>query len=275
MKRLRVRGDWSDTGPNARPESERTTEEVPNRQQPLQSGLMQRMSDVLTRIFNSPQRQSDTNRDNVESSQSNDANIVSHQNTSDANPLEQSSSSSVTENTQVNVESNSSLSARLKSLEQKLVENRRNLVNENNEEPVVNLQYSGEGVSSGTIVVESGVPTGDDESISNENFAEIRPHNVDNDIQMNVDLNEDQTNDSIQSENVSNDMVVDGNDNEDDSRSNRPRSQLTDSFEDVLKHLKEEREYESSQLPELVMPSIKQRFSGHRNARTMVWISLD
>lgn len=52
MKRLRVRGDWSDTGPNARPECEmRALGETQPRS--LHASLMQRMSDVLTRMFNS------------------------------------------------------------------------------------------------------------------------------------------------------------------------------------------------------------------------------
>ncbi|XP_076373465.1 DDB1- and CUL4-associated factor 6-like isoform X3 [Tachypleus tridentatus] len=63
MKRVRVRGDWSDTGPNARPESELRTEQQGQQQaqpehQPhtLHASLMQRMSDVLTRMFNNPSR---------------------------------------------------------------------------------------------------------------------------------------------------------------------------------------------------------------------------
>ena len=40
LKRLRLRGDWSDTGPNARPESEHPSPE---------NSLMQRMSDMFTR----------------------------------------------------------------------------------------------------------------------------------------------------------------------------------------------------------------------------------
>ena len=40
LKRLRLRGDWSDTGPNARPESEHPSEE---------NSLMQRMSDMFAR----------------------------------------------------------------------------------------------------------------------------------------------------------------------------------------------------------------------------------
>ncbi|CAK6959257.1 DDB1- and CUL4-associated factor 6 isoform X1 [Scomber scombrus] len=47
VKRLRLRGDWSDTGPRARPESERERdgEQSPN------VSLMQRMSDMLSRWF--------------------------------------------------------------------------------------------------------------------------------------------------------------------------------------------------------------------------------
>uniref|UniRef100_A0A147BDM5 Putative nuclear receptor interaction protein n=1 Tax=Ixodes ricinus TaxID=34613 RepID=A0A147BDM5_IXORI len=54
MKRLRVRGDWSDTGPNARPECEMRDAAL-GEQQPrsLHASLMQRMSDVLTGMFNS------------------------------------------------------------------------------------------------------------------------------------------------------------------------------------------------------------------------------
>uniref|UniRef100_A0A8C1E5J6 Ddb1 and cul4 associated factor 6 n=1 Tax=Cyprinus carpio carpio TaxID=630221 RepID=A0A8C1E5J6_CYPCA len=47
VKRLRLRGDWSDTGPRARPESER---EHDGEQSPNVS-LMQRMSDMLSRWF--------------------------------------------------------------------------------------------------------------------------------------------------------------------------------------------------------------------------------
>ncbi|KAL3881233.1 hypothetical protein ACJMK2_027689 [Sinanodonta woodiana] len=52
IKRLRLRGDWSDTGPNARPERERqgeaTPEEAGGRRSP-RDAIMQRMSDMLTR----------------------------------------------------------------------------------------------------------------------------------------------------------------------------------------------------------------------------------
>lgn len=58
FKRLRLRGDWSDTGPNARPESERnsspgleTTEEA---ESAFQTNFMRRMSDMFTRWLEHP-----------------------------------------------------------------------------------------------------------------------------------------------------------------------------------------------------------------------------
>ncbi|KAG9348953.1 hypothetical protein JZ751_029270 [Albula glossodonta] len=47
VKRLRLRGDWSDTGPRARPESERERDG----EQSTNVSLMQRMSDMLSRWF--------------------------------------------------------------------------------------------------------------------------------------------------------------------------------------------------------------------------------
>lgn len=57
VRRLRLRSDWSDTGPDARPERE---EGRPNRRQiaqarpVLQTSLMQRMTEVLSRMLNDP-----------------------------------------------------------------------------------------------------------------------------------------------------------------------------------------------------------------------------
>ncbi|XP_071114016.1 DDB1- and CUL4-associated factor 6-like [Haliotis cracherodii] len=57
IKRLRLRGDWSDTGPNARPERERIQDET-GRQSP-HATLMQRMSEMLTRWLDGTLRNSD------------------------------------------------------------------------------------------------------------------------------------------------------------------------------------------------------------------------
>ncbi|KAF1407813.1 DDB1- and CUL4-associated factor 6, partial [Spheniscus magellanicus] len=58
VKRLRLRGDWSDTGPRARPESER---ERDGKQSPNVS-LMQRMSDMLSRWFEEASEVAQSNR---------------------------------------------------------------------------------------------------------------------------------------------------------------------------------------------------------------------
>ncbi|XP_037681341.1 DDB1- and CUL4-associated factor 6 isoform X1 [Choloepus didactylus] len=59
VKRLRLRGDWSDTGPRARPESERERdgEQSPN------VSLMQRMSDMLSRWFEEASEVAQSNRE--------------------------------------------------------------------------------------------------------------------------------------------------------------------------------------------------------------------
>ncbi|NWH79557.1 DCAF6 factor, partial [Piaya cayana] len=61
VKRLRLRGDWSDTGPRARPESER---ERDGKQSPNVS-LMQRMSDMLSRWFEEASEVAQSNRGRV------------------------------------------------------------------------------------------------------------------------------------------------------------------------------------------------------------------
>lgn len=64
VKRLRLRGDWSDTGPNARPEREREPS-----QDETASSIMQRMSNMLTRLLEGRLRQGGNN----EARSSNDA----------------------------------------------------------------------------------------------------------------------------------------------------------------------------------------------------------
>ena len=69
LKRLRLRGDWSDTGPNARPESEHASPE---------SSLMQRMSEMFTRWLEQSFRDGQRRRQrSASSSLSNSASSVS------------------------------------------------------------------------------------------------------------------------------------------------------------------------------------------------------
>lgn len=56
VRRLRLRGDWSDTGPDARPERDNSTSSanLGQARPQLQATLMQRMTDVLSRMLNDP-----------------------------------------------------------------------------------------------------------------------------------------------------------------------------------------------------------------------------
>ncbi|CAO1415946.1 unnamed protein product [Diamesa hyperborea] len=53
LRKLRLRGDWSDTGPDARPSSEITAQARPQ----LHSSIMNRMSALLSRMLNDPANQ--------------------------------------------------------------------------------------------------------------------------------------------------------------------------------------------------------------------------
>ncbi|XP_033336799.1 DDB1- and CUL4-associated factor 6 [Megalopta genalis] len=57
VRRLRLRGDWSDTGPDSRPEREgarRSRRQIAQARPVLHTSLMQRMTDVLSRMLNDP-----------------------------------------------------------------------------------------------------------------------------------------------------------------------------------------------------------------------------
>ena len=58
MKKLRLRGDWSDTGPNSRPETETRSGEAAGGgeedRSSAQAALLQRMTFALSRMLNDP-----------------------------------------------------------------------------------------------------------------------------------------------------------------------------------------------------------------------------
>ncbi|XP_073978943.1 DDB1- and CUL4-associated factor 6-like isoform X2 [Rhodnius prolixus] len=54
VRRLRLRGDWSDTGPDARPQNETVSGGASHARPTLHGTLMQRMTDVLSRMLNDP-----------------------------------------------------------------------------------------------------------------------------------------------------------------------------------------------------------------------------
>ncbi|KAK2888845.1 hypothetical protein QQF64_029154 [Cirrhinus molitorella] len=148
VKRLRVRGDWSDTGPRARPESEREHDGESS----SSTSLMQRMSDMLSRWyeeaqFNRNQPHLRTRSITPEPTQAEpSAETLTHtQDTAD--PW-----SFASQDEGVSSESVSSSSA----------------------EPVLSLHYSPEGTSTSTITLDfttegtSGEPTADQNDNSEE-----------------------------------------------------------------------------------------------------------
>ncbi|XP_054717720.1 DDB1- and CUL4-associated factor 6-like isoform X2 [Uloborus diversus] len=72
VKRLRVRGDWSDTGPNARPEAESRGDST-QQDSSHEFSLVRRMTDILTRMFYDSSRnrssRSEVSQSSSESSQ--------------------------------------------------------------------------------------------------------------------------------------------------------------------------------------------------------------
>ncbi|XP_011502707.1 PREDICTED: DDB1- and CUL4-associated factor 6-like isoform X2 [Ceratosolen solmsi marchali] len=121
VRRLRLRGDWSDTGPNARPEREggrRSGTEIAQARPVLYTSLMQRMTDVLSSILNDPATRaalSGGGEDSLEgvidqqgesSQQSNINNVViNEERNTDINDREQQSINNESSN---NIESNTS-----------------------------------------------------------------------------------------------------------------------------------------------------------------------
>ena len=85
LKRLRLRGDWSDTGPNARPESEHSSPE---------NSLMQRMSDMFARWLEESFRAGQRHRTRSASSQSASSSSATSSSSMSSSPSNISSSSS-------------------------------------------------------------------------------------------------------------------------------------------------------------------------------------
>ncbi|GLH15811.1 WD repeat-containing protein 82 [Gryllus bimaculatus] len=76
VRRLRLRGDWSDTGPDARPEREGSSPgDVAQARPTLHATLMQRMTDVLTRMLNDPATRAALSGGGEDSLEREDANV--------------------------------------------------------------------------------------------------------------------------------------------------------------------------------------------------------
>ncbi|XP_051869276.1 DDB1- and CUL4-associated factor 6 isoform X3 [Pristis pectinata] len=182
VKRLRLRGDWSDTGPRARPESERERdgEQSPN------VSLMQRMSDMLSRWFEEASENAQSNlrgrgrsrsRGNIVRSEATDSNMPTAQEEtgegtmevdSPADQLPQSSSSSTVSAQAPSTSSSTAGSCSTSLLSSPDGEHKRppqsadnppqsggstdsSSIRTSGAEPVLSLHYSTEGTTASTI----------------------------------------------------------------------------------------------------------------------------
>ncbi|XP_054164776.1 DDB1- and CUL4-associated factor 6-like [Oppia nitens] len=267
MKRLRVRGDWSDTGPNARPESERETTTDHSRPQPLHSSLAQRMSNVLMRIFNASERHSSDSNDNNDNNQTNENSQPLPPNSSESQlnndfninnislPSYTPSSASTTVNT-------SNSDSHYDPLEPQLADQRFNYSNDNTQNEVNVVNNDVINLNEDTNLTASDAST-HVMNTSYERMDIIDDQNIHNDRHtVNNLYNGNSSSNFIHD--YSDDDSDDNNDNEDN------RDELLHSFDEVINNLKDERDYEKLQLPNVLMPSIKQKYVGHRNARTMI-----
>lgn len=79
VRRLRLRGDWSDTGPDARPERELASRVVIGQARPqLQATIMQRMTEVLSRMLADPRTRIGLNSHSNEITNENDITNAVH-----------------------------------------------------------------------------------------------------------------------------------------------------------------------------------------------------
>lgn len=73
VRKLRLRGDWSDTGPDARPERERAASNTLGQARPqLQATIMHRMTEVLSRMLADPRTRIGLNSHSNEITNDND-----------------------------------------------------------------------------------------------------------------------------------------------------------------------------------------------------------
>lgn len=86
VRRLRLRGDWSDTGPDARPERDTAnTVSIGQARPQLQATLMERMTNVLFRMLNDPLTRAALSAGGEDSLETNSSSAHSHENTLENN----------------------------------------------------------------------------------------------------------------------------------------------------------------------------------------------
>lgn len=273
VRRLRLRGDWSDTGPDARPERETTnTVGIGQARPQLQGTLMQRMTDVLSRMLNDPMTRAALSAGGEDSldSEENAQRILEAREGGAAGIQEEAGGSMETDDGQVDGAGGSSeggsseiaqpqtSSSEPATPHQESTENRigcstvssdlhnhlaalRNLrqgfINQHGAEPSVSFRYSEQSTSSSTISLRAHSDNvSNNTDMDTENRSQSReggePSATNNrTFEMDVDYSEDESNNS---------------------------------------ELVEEKTEEHTTAALLYEAEVKRKYTGHRNARTMI-----
>ncbi|XP_069612726.1 DDB1- and CUL4-associated factor 6 isoform X7 [Ranitomeya imitator] len=309
LKRLRLRGDWSDTGPRSRPESERERDG----DQATNASLMQRMSDMLSRWFEEASevtqrgRGRNQNRGGVQSSTSvsqstntstePQASATSGPSNVDAPPSNLGESSSAE-----NIQQSSSSSSEKSSAPS---ENKFS-PEADASEPVLQLHYSTEGTTTSTIRLDFTDEWSNTASSSvavkvgpknHPSALEPAPSNVmeaaaqkENDHQgqntkesqrpsnatLNAEVHPETSQYLPQTETHSGISEHHEADSDDDTVRLPPRAQSQNRrsaaarIQELFRRRKERKELEELDMQNIRQPPSKLVYKGHRNSRTMI-----
>ncbi|XP_066520867.1 DDB1- and CUL4-associated factor 6-like isoform X2 [Hoplias malabaricus] len=309
VKRLRLRGDWSDTGPRARPETERERNGEPN----SNISLMQRMSDMLSRWF---EEASEAQNNRAHSRSRSGANITQSTSTRMASAADQTIAEGPAQATAENrpsppssptagTSSSSSSSAIHRAQYNELGSSSSAL--SASAEPVFSLHYSAEGTATSTIKLDfthqwsetaqscrsdsSRRPSQGGSNSAVQGTEQSQPErerlpgcSIETERQSEAELNR-QTHDNLQ--------VMGLDERDDDANPTSSSHNLrgpADRFtfrgstigdrvlrrtaaariQEIFRRRKERREMEETEALGIKKPVAKMSFKGHRNSRTMI-----
>lgn len=230
VRRLRLRGDWSDTGPDARPERENSRSTLGQARPHLQATIMHRMTEVLSRMLADPRTRIGLNSHSNEITNESDiANAVQLENLF--------SSTSVSSNPQTinNSNNNNSNNNNLNS------NNPKTAPATTNSSPTARIRRNSSGSSS--TAGPSGLSNITNQT-KNIHFTQKHRKTQDSD-----DESDDENFETMQT---------------DESGKDSSMAAIEQEIENVVNAENE------SELKEIVFDYLQMKYTGHRNARTMI-----
>uniref|UniRef100_A0A674NJ95 Ddb1 and cul4 associated factor 6 n=1 Tax=Takifugu rubripes TaxID=31033 RepID=A0A674NJ95_TAKRU len=278
VKRLRLRGDWSDTGPRARPESERERdgEQSPN------VSLMQRMSDMLSRWFEEASEAQSSRGTRPQTRPRGQSNSNNNNHRLEATGLSSTSVPSAPDSDQRSQLEDSSIPSSSSSSSSSTTTSRTSTA-----EPVLSLHYSSEGTTTSTIKLDFTDECPSVSSSAARSFQGGSRASAATEI-TEPEAAEETSGDCRRSEPT--EQAAGGDkrqpargtqDSDDTSRVHVFASSSSSStgfyrrsaaarIQELFRRRKERREMEESETQNIRRPSVKMVYKGHRNSRTMI-----